>query len=183
MPNYKNSVIYKLSCKDQKITDCYIGSTCNHYSRKSDHKIRSEVGSKFNQPVYRFIRDNGGWINWDFIILEKYPCADCLTLRIRERYWFEKLNATLNSSYPQRSQKEYLSNPEVKEWKKYTGNLWKQENKENISLQGLEYRARPEVIDKRKEKIDCPCGKNIIKRELKRHERSQFHKDWLEKSK
>ena len=38
MVNYNNSVIYKISCKDESITDTYIGATTCLARRKYDHK-------------------------------------------------------------------------------------------------------------------------------------------------
>ena len=44
--------------------------------------------------------DSGGWPNWSMILVEKYPCNDQLDATKRERYWYEQLNATLNSQVP-----------------------------------------------------------------------------------
>jgi hypothetical protein len=76
---------------------------------KSRHKsnCNDENGKQYNYPLYRFIRDHGGIDNWEFVLLQDYPCRNKKQLNIRERYWYEKLNATLNSQYPQRNQKEY----------------------------------------------------------------------------
>ena len=155
--DYKNSVIYKIVCKDKDITDCYVGSSCSPTSRKSAHKstCNNEKGKDYNIPVYRFIRDKGGWNNWDFVIIEKYPCNDKTELRIRERYWFEKLQATLNDRYPQRSDTEWRKNN-----KEQIGKLMKEyyeenkdtilqkvkkhyeNNKEQISKYNKEYRTK-----------------------------------------
>ena len=35
---FSNSCIYKISCKDTTITECYVGSTCDFKRRKIDHK-------------------------------------------------------------------------------------------------------------------------------------------------
>merc|ERR1712074_213099 len=98
MSNYENGTIYKIVCKDPKITDCYVGSTTSHLKRKSKHKYdcNNEKSENYNFPVYRFIRDNGGWENWEFVLLEDYPCKTKKQLNIRERFWFEKLGAKLN---------------------------------------------------------------------------------------
>jgi hypothetical protein len=109
MVNYENGTLYKISCKDESITDCYVGSTTSHLKMKSRHKsnCNDEEKKEYNYPLYRFIRDHGGLKNWEFVLLEEYPCRNKKQLNIRERYWYEKLNATLNSQYPQRNQKEY----------------------------------------------------------------------------
>jgi hypothetical protein len=160
MPNYQNGTIYKIVCKDKNITDCYVGSTICHNARKSQHKsdCNNEKSKNYNLPVYRFIRDNGGWDNWEFVLLEDYPCNKKKQLNIRERYWFELLNATLNSKYPERSKKEYLNRPEVKEHRK---EYKKQYNKE--------YLNRPEVKEHRKEYRNRPENKQHRNQYLKEY--------------
>ena len=46
------------------------------------------------------IRENGNWNNWSMIEIEKYPCNDDNEARSRERYWYEVLNANMNSQCP-----------------------------------------------------------------------------------
>jgi hypothetical protein len=155
MPNYQNGTIYKICCKDSEIKDCYVGSTTDHNSRKSAHKsFCNNKGKQYNYPVYRYIRDTGGWENWEFVLLQDYPCRNKKQLNIRERFWFEKLNATLNSHYPQRNQKEYK--------KKY-----REKNKKEIS-------------EKVKVKVECPCGSIVSKGNLATHKKSQKHQNWEE---
>ena len=38
MPNYSNSIIYKLCCKDINIKEIYVGSTTNFRSSKRENK-------------------------------------------------------------------------------------------------------------------------------------------------
>ena len=153
MVNYQNSVIYKISCKDESITDRYVGSTTSHLKMKSRHKsnCNDENGKEYNYPLYRFIRDHGGLKNWDFILLEDYPCRTKKQLNIRERYWFEKLNATLNDKYPDRGK--------VLEQKK-------------VYIEKLN--------EKGKVKIECPCGSTVSKSNFAKHKRSQKHQEWEE---
>lgn len=118
MVNYDNSIIYKLCCKDTSVIDIYVGSTTNFRSRKYKHKNKcnSENSKNHNNPVYKFIRDKGGWDNWDMVEVEKYKATDKAELHKRERYWLETLGATLNKCIPTRTVKEY-----------------REDNKENIA--------------------------------------------------
>lgn len=108
MVNYAKSIIYKLCCKNPSITDEYIGSTTNKDRRKHQHKncCNNENIEKNNLPVYRCIRANGGFENWDMIVLEEYPCESKRELEMRERYWFELINPTLNKFIPRRTDEE-----------------------------------------------------------------------------
>ena len=102
MVNYGNSVIYKLCCKDVSIKEIYIGSTTNFSRRKSAHKSYcTNINSvKYNLNVYKFIRANGDWDNWDMIEIEKYQSTDKKDLERRERYFIETLGSSLNSYTP-----------------------------------------------------------------------------------
>ena len=182
MSNYQNGTIYKIVCKDGSITDCYVGSTTNHSKRKSQHKsaCNNEKDKRYNLPVYRFIRDNGGWDNWEFVLLEDYPCNKKKQLNIRERYWFEKLNATLNDRYPERSRKEsvnaYNNKSEVKEYRKEYRN--KPEVKEHIKEYHKEYFNRPEVKEHRKEYRNRPEVKEHKKEYRNRPEVKEHIKEY-----
>jgi hypothetical protein len=106
---YSQTSIYKLCCKDVAITEIYVGHTTNFRCRKSRHKSactnESDVG--YNIYVYQFIRDNGGWDNWDMVEIIRIDCADKREAETSERYYMESLRAKLNKSIPTRTSKEY----------------------------------------------------------------------------
>ena len=184
MANYQNGTIYKIVCRDPEITDCYVGSTTSHLKRKSAHKsiCNNKNLKEYNYPVYRFIRDTGGWDNWEFVLLEDYPCRNKKQLNIRERYWFEKLGATLNSQYPQRSHKEYNKKyrEENKEEILEKRKKHYEKNKQKILEQTKGYyeENKVEIEERRKEKVKCQCGSVIRKDSLPRHKKSQKHQKW-----
>jgi hypothetical protein len=102
MPTYIKTIIYKLFCKNTDIKDCYIGHTTNFKSRKAEHKYAclNENSKSHNLKVYKFIRENGGWDNFDFEIVEEYPCNNKREAEIREHYWYFLLKSTLNEISP-----------------------------------------------------------------------------------
>jgi len=87
--DYSKTVIYKLVCKDVTVTDCYDGSTTSFTKRKCGHKTtcNNKASKDHNLPVYRFIRDNGGFDNWDMIEVETYNAVNKLEALKRERYY------------------------------------------------------------------------------------------------
>lgn len=101
--DYSKSVIYKIVCKDLSISDFYVGSTSNFTKRKWAHKSACKRDS---YPIYKAIQENGGWENWDMVMVEEYPCDNKLQCHQRERYWIESLHATLNVNIPSRTAKE-----------------------------------------------------------------------------
>ncbi len=107
--DYSKSVIYKLVSNNLAITDKYIGSTTNFTIRKALHKYGcNKVNSKlYNYPVYKFIREHGGWDTWSMILLEKYPCNDGHELRARERDYYDLLGGELNVAVPAQTMEEY----------------------------------------------------------------------------
>jgi hypothetical protein len=112
--DYSKTIIYRIVCKDPTITDCYVGSTTDFKSRKNTHKWSCnniEIQEKYNMKIYQFIRDKGGWNNWDMIEIEKYNAIDKLDADKRERYWLEFYKATLNTNIPSRNKIErYIDN-------------------------------------------------------------------------
>ena len=107
--DYTNTLFYKLCCKDISITDVYVGHTTEFRKRKNTHKnnCHNEKIRAYNYHVYQFIREHGGWDNWDMILIERSGCQDALEARKMERQYIEQYNATLNKTIPNRSEKEY----------------------------------------------------------------------------
>jgi len=166
--DYSNTIIYKIVCNDLNITECYVGHTTNFIQRKYSHK-KNCINNNNNQPnfkIYQFIRANGGWNNWSMIEVEKYPCNDFNEASTRERYWYEQLNANLNTQIPLRTQKEYCetNKEQILEYQKeyYETNkeqlLEKQKeyyetNKKQIKEYKKEYYEtnKEQIIEQRKE--------------------------------
>ena len=95
--SYRNTVIYKIFCKDSTISEVYIGHSSNFYIRKRFHF--KNIWFK-RTKLYTFIRSNGGWKNWDFVILGTYNCS-CFEDACRiEWYWWMKHTNTLNTVVP-----------------------------------------------------------------------------------
>ena len=166
MPEY---IYYKIVCKDENIKDCYVGKTNNLKKRFLKHKSNcyNENHKFYNLNLYKFIRENGGINNWNFIEIEtnKYDKKDSA---IRERYLIEELNANLNIVIPSRTLQEWKEDNKKYHKKYYI------KNKEIIK----EYRENNK--EKRKEYLD----KNIEKIKEKEKEYYEKNKDKiLEKKK
>lgn len=153
--DYSRTIIYKIICKDLLVTDIYIGHTTEFVKRKYSHKNRCNNinDKKYNYKIYKIIRDNGNWDNWEMIEIEKYPCNDGNEARARERYWYETLNANINNNVPNRSIKEYR--------KKYN-----ETNKEKIK-------------EKRNIKNVCECGSSYTCRNKSTHFKTKKHINFI----
>ena len=95
---YDKFVIYKISHLESD--NSYIGSTCNFSSRKSHHRknVSNKVGKSYWSRLYRFIRDNGGWIKFKMEIIDSYPCNTHGAGKLREQHFIDLISPSLNSN-------------------------------------------------------------------------------------
>ncbi len=81
---------------------------------------------EYNYEIYKYINNNGGWVNFDMSILERYNCTNKQELHKREAYYINKLNPALNNSIPLRTRKQYRTDNRdkileiTKKWKQDT---------------------------------------------------------------
>lgn len=181
MPDYSKCLIYKLCCKDPTIKDIYVGSTCNKNRRKNQHKnaCNNPNDHNYNYYVYQFIRENGGFENFDLIMIEEYPCDNKLQKETRERYYIELLKPTLNKTIPTRTIQEYYQDNKEKILKMVK--IYSKDNKEKIEKYEKEY------YEKNKEKLDqkrnanhtCECGGKYKHKHKSEHIKSKKHQNFL----
>jgi hypothetical protein len=195
MPDYANTVMYKICCKNIDITDIYVGHTTNIRNRIKCHKntCNNPKDKNYHYKVYEFIRNNGGWDNWEIIVIEEYSCNSFSDAIIKEREYYETLKPTLNSIFPQRTNEEY------KECKKQYNKEYYNENKQHYNEYNKEYyqnnkekineyhnenkqhynEYHKEYYQNNKEKINekviCECGSEIRKRNLSEHLKTAKH--------
>lgn len=158
MTKYDNCSIYKLCCKNPEINDFYIGSTKNFRNRKYTHKgsCNNINRQEYSRYMYQFIREHGGWNNWDMIELKKVSCENKRELLLLERQVFEELKPTLNCNTP------FTTLEEKRQQKKKLHNR-------------LHYNER------KREKITCECGAVVSRTHMARHKNeSKKHKKYLD---
>ncbi len=144
--DYSKTIIYKLVKNDDyDNVNIYIGSTTDFIRRKNKHKSSCNciTNKAYNDKKYQYIRDNGGWDNWNMIEVEKHNCNDGNEARAREEYWRCHFNAQLNTI------RAYITNVErLENMKQY-----KQNNKEKIIEQKKQYyEAHKDKILKQRKK-------------------------------
>ena len=184
--DYSKTIIYKIVCKDLSKTDIYVGHTTDFRTRKSQHKsnCNNEKSRGYNLKVYNFIRENGGWENFSMVQIEEYNCNNKREAESRERYWYEELNAKLNSICPIRTQKEYYEvNKEyyenniekIKEYKKE----WREQNIEKIKEYHKEYREQNKEKIKEKDKEWYEENKEKIIEKVKDYYNKRINKEYI----
>ena len=164
MVNYENSVIYKLCCTDPTVEEVYVGSTTNFRKRKNQHKecCTNASSKKHGFAVYNYIRENGGWDNWDMVQVAEVNAKDKRALHATERRYVEQLGATLNRQVPTKTRKQYYDDnrdKSVAHVKQYY-----QDHK-------AERRAYLDAV------IECECGLTSTRSHMSRHKRTQRHND------
>ena len=175
------SGIYAIVCKDITIPEVYVGSTCNLQNRIIQHK--SNCNNK-NYKVYKFIRDNGGFNNWKFIVLEHYT-GETEDLHQLEQLWYNTFpkQLLLNSQYPIRSKKEWDKehieqikeyHKEYREKNKAEIKQYQKEHKEQIKEYQQEYREEHKEEHKEYDKQYREENKEEIK---------QYKKEYYKKNK
>ena len=100
--DYSNTIFYKIYCKNPSVDDIYIGHTTNFVQRKYAHKRACLNNKSMNHhcKLYKVIRENDGWKNWNMEIIAFHTCDDHYSARKQEQHYFEEYKATLNSIEP-----------------------------------------------------------------------------------
>jgi hypothetical protein len=194
--DYSKTIMYKIVSKDLDNDFIYVGSTTQFSTRKNAHKNKClYVDDKaYNYKIYKTIRENGGWNNFQMIEIEKYPCKDKNESSARERYWTEFYHGNMNGNVPGRNRKMFVSDNKDKiskyqkqyreknrdELNEYGRNRY-HDNKEDRLKKVKEYReANAEAIKlKKSQKHDCECGGRYSHSAKSVHLRSNKHVKWL----
>lgn len=150
--------IYKLFCKDPEITHVYVGSTKCMSSRMTSHKTAcvNPNNTHYDYKIYKFIRDNGGWDNWSYEILEMVEADNKHGVRDREQYYCDTLNAELNKWKALRTLDEA-----TKYYKK--GTEWYDKNKKRASER---YHKQQEELIKLREEVKTLTIKEEVLTEM-----------------
>jgi len=191
--DYSKTIIYKIVCNDLNVNQCYVGHTTDMTKRKWGHKsvCNNDKNKGHNHKIYKIIRENGGWDNWNMLLVEKFPCKDKYDACKREREVYEELDAKMNMLIPYRTQEEikqyhkqydqeyYQTN---KEYKKQKFKEYNQLNKQKISAYKKKYREanQQKISERNKEKIECLiCGSIVRRSDIAQHKRTAKHIEYL----
>jgi hypothetical protein len=184
--------IYQIVCKDSNVIESYVGSTVNLKNRIYKHKTNctNSNSEKYNTKIYQFIRENGGFNNWKFNILETIECVDEYDSYVIEQTYINDLKSELNSQsaftgltkkeYHQKYYKEYNKKyrQENKEKISEQTKKYRQENKEKINEKNKKYRVLNN--DKINEKYCCLiCKGSYIHQNISRHIKTKKHQKCL----
>jgi hypothetical protein len=186
--NYDNNHCYKIVCKDITIPDIYVGHTSSFTKRKHQHKkaCTDTCHKEHNLFVYKFIRENGGWGNFDMILRNTHECENKREAEKVERTYIEDLRAALNKVLPrvQDTTKEYKTQwwqdnlERMREMKRYSYKY----NKETIIAKCKDYYVnnKEKCQAWKNSQVECLCGSTYTKANRAIHDKSTNHQQYLE---
>jgi len=84
--------LYVISSKDPQVTERYLGYTTNWDKCVEYRSEAYDSGSNARSKLYTFVREHGGWDNWDMTIIETYNSreeAEIAKMGLLEEYKFD----------------------------------------------------------------------------------------------
>ena len=92
MKERMETYLYVISCKNPKVKERYIGYTTDWEKCLEYRSEAYDTGSNAKSMLYTFVREHGGWDNWDIIIIGTYQTRDealIAKLGLTEQYPFD----------------------------------------------------------------------------------------------
>ena len=135
--NHANTQIYRFVCNDVNINNTYVGSTTNWSRRKAEHKsvCNNPNNNQHHFNVYQVIRANGGWDNWNMVLVEDYPCIGKREAEQREQYWKEHFNDNMGTK------RAFITEEQKAEYNTERSAKYETTHKEQRAEYRAEYRA------------------------------------------
>jgi hypothetical protein len=180
-----NYVMYKIYPKNSNLNYCYIGHTNNFNFRKRHHRLPCiDINhSKSHIKLYKVIRENGGWDEWEMVELEKFNGKTKLEARMREQELMKIHNANLNIL------NAYITEDERKATKNAITEKYRENNKELLKEQTKKYKEEHKDIIAEQMKIYRAENKEKIYektkeyREKNKEKYQEWKKNWTENNK
>ena len=196
------------TCDDKKV---YVGSTNNLKKRINIHRhdCNNEKRKNYNYKLYQYLRENGGFNQYEFIILECYVCNFKHELLCKEDDYIKMYPNNLNTFRAYLTRQEYkkknieqkkiyyeehkkLINEYQKKWREQHKNKifeyakkYREEYKKEIYEKNKKYREnnKEKLNEQSKEKITCECGSIVRKSDIAAHRKSLKHIAFIEQKK
>jgi len=152
----RTAFLYRLQCKDETITPIYISSCWDLDDAEEQHKdaVNNPKNEKYGHKVHFFIREHGGWDNWEFLGLIHYNVTGTNERLLREQCYKSWCNPSLNESVRAITVRLPAEDTTIKKIK-----------------------TERQIFGEKK--IKCDCGSIVANANLKVHLRSNKHKTFI----
>jgi len=190
--DWSNTVLYKLRSNNPLINDEYVGKSGDFTARQANHKSKCNNNNNSSEYEYHFkvcvfIRENGGYDDWHFEILETVNLKDKKEAAILERYWIEKLKPSLNKNLPAQTPEELAEynreyNREycrIRHRQKMEDPEYRKENAERAKKRSEDPELKKKDAATKKEQITCVCGAIHTRGGKSQHLKSEKHNEFV----
>jgi len=95
--DYSKTIIFIIESKDINKKECMIEHATGLVNKiqKLKKQYKDEKSKHYNKDFFKIMRENGGWENYETIILEEYTeCKNMNDVKIKIKEWKEKINLT-----------------------------------------------------------------------------------------
>lgn len=133
--DFTQSVIYHIRCIETKRI-IYVGSTTQFSVRKAKHKYKCNTKSSkdYNYPIYSYIRDSGGFDNFEVIPVIFLKLENKTQLAIEEQKEMDKYSDLKNKC------KSHRTEEQKREQMRKLNKKYREENSDKIKRVHKEYR-------------------------------------------
>ena len=167
--------IYKLYNQAHPEVVCYVGSTSKTLKQRlriHNNAATQTTSTSYNMPIYVHMRANGRH-NFKIALIETIEYTDKIDLHRAERRHIEQYNPTCNRTLPTVTIEERDARV----------NSWHAEHADRVKeIKRNHYiRERERLIVERLNSpiVTCGCGKAIKQLNIRVHNKSKHHRDWV----
>ena len=159
--------IYEIKSMDTSVTGTYIGSTWDMKDRLRIHasSCYNENSKDYNYPIYKYIRENGGFHTFTMKFIDSGECEDEIELHCAEQFYIDIAGGVENLL----NDRDALVDKELRKKKEYI-------NKEKNKKKYYE-----NTKEKQFTKYECECGGSYLYKHKSAHIKTTKHQNYIKK--
>jgi hypothetical protein len=157
----RTGYIYEIKSIDKSINGTYIGSSWNIEFRRNSHyhSYNNSNSKDYVYPLYKYIRENGGWDNFEMTVIDSGEVETKLELECAEQFYIDMAGGVENLL----NHRDPIINIEKRKQKQYEN---KQKNKK---------RYADNTREKLNTKFVCKCGGSYSHKHKSTHIKTNKH--------
>ena len=175
MSRYENGKIYKIVSVDY--SKCYIGSTTESLKKRFERhrgKYKDYLKGEADNTRAYWLFDEFGVENCKIELIENYPCNSREELERKEGEYIRNTDC-MNKIIAGRTRQERYK--DENDYICFQKKIYRELHPEKRQEEGR--RRYEKIKDRLFETRLCGCGKYFTVHHIRRHEKSQYHQNWL----